>query len=348
MAYLGDKMRILNLDGHYFVEPLKRMGHDVLWVGPFEQCDVRLTETLSLAGLFKLLDARGFTPDLLIWADLCKPPSVLGIESLPCITVGYSIDQYCNPWHGSYSAAFDLMLVAQKDYLPMFAEDRNGNKVEWAPLFCDPFKDIDLKQDRDIPVAFVGTVEGPLNSTRKLFLDAFKKHHPIFVTQGDYVPVYNRSRLILNQSAVGELNFRIFEAMACGAAILTEDAQNGLSDLFTNGEDILLYPRGNAQVAAKIAQSALNDPYLKDLARNGQIKVAAKHSSTARAKHILAQASQLAAIRPTWRQQNLSVVQQRIANAYNLLAFDQELPLTSDLRDLFAQQAVMLFAESDK
>ena len=82
-------------------------------------------------------------------------------------------------------------------------------------------------------MSFVGTVAGSIiNTDRKAFLDAFRRECPLFVKSGDYVPVFNRSRLVLNQSAAGEVNFRVFQAMACGAALVTEDTGNGLCELF--------------------------------------------------------------------------------------------------------------------
>lgn len=239
-------MRILNLDGHFFVKPFRKLGHEVLWLGASANCDVRLDKTVPLTELLSILNSRDFTPDIVVWADVCKPPTVMGIESLPTVNIGFSIDQYCNPWHVPYGAAFDIMMIAQKDYLPDFQE-ANRCLLEWQPLFCDSFKDEDLRLERDIPVSFVGTVTGSINKSRKQFLDEFKRRQPVFVTQGNYVPVYNRSRIVVNQSAAGELNFRIFEAMACGAAVLTEDTENGLHELFTDNEDILLYPEATPE-----------------------------------------------------------------------------------------------------
>ncbi|MDD3312590.1 glycosyltransferase [Pseudodesulfovibrio sp.] len=332
-------MRILNLDGRYFVEPFRRMGHEVLWIGPFAECDVPLDTMLPLSELLAVLRARAFTPDLVVWADICRPPSVVGVETLPAVTVGFSIDQYCNPWHLAYGAAFDLMLVAQKDYLPLFAQEQLGNELEWFPLFCDAFRDADTGEERDIPVSFVGTVAGSFNRKRKAFLDAFRRGHPLFATQGDYAPVYNRSRLVLNQSAAGELNFRIFEALGCGAAVLTEEAENGLSELFADGEDLLLYPRGDSAAAADMARRALADGSAERTAKNGWRKVHASHSSAVRARRILKRAGELLATGPTWRRRNPDVAARRVANAYNILASDAELALTPELRAAFARLA---------
>ncbi|QGY41333.1 glycosyltransferase [Pseudodesulfovibrio cashew] len=330
-------MRILNLDGHYFVNAFRKLGHEVLWLGPFSGCDLQLTHTLSLSDLLNVLAQRDFRPELIVWADICRPPSVLGFENLPAITIGYSIDQYCNPWHTPFSAAFDVMMLAQKDYLPGFREANIGNDLQWQPLFCNPLKDKDLGLERDIPASFVGTVTGSINRERKIFLDHFKRVYPLFVTQGNYVPVYNRSRIVLNQSAAGELNFRIFEAMACGAAMLTEDTSNGLREMFIEGEDILLYPRGNPAAAAEIARTALADPErLARIAAQGRRKVLSTHSSTVRARHILNCAKDVAASGPTWRRRHPETARKTLGNAYLMLALDTEFGLTLEQREFYA------------
>ncbi|WP_368076627.1 glycosyltransferase [uncultured Desulfovibrio sp.] len=48
--------------------------------------------------------------------------------------------------------------------------------------------------------------------------------------------------MTLNQKAFSEVNFRCFEAMACGAALLMEQCGNGLDELFTPDEDISPIP----------------------------------------------------------------------------------------------------------
>jgi len=340
-------VRILNLDGLYFTETFRKLGHDVLTLGPFAACDIQLEKTLPLSELIALLQSRKFNPDLVVWGDICRPPSVLGIESLPAVTIGYSIDQYCNPWHTPYAAAFDLMLVAQKDYLPGFIEANPGYELEWQPLFCHSHKDKDFRKERDIPVSFVGTVTGSINKKRKQFLDEFKQTQPVFVTQGNYVPIYNRSQIVVNQSAVGELNFRIFEAMACGAAVVTEDTTNGLHDLFTDGEDILLYPRGNPKAAAAVARKALTDPEkLMELAARGRRKVVNNHSSLIRAKYILKRATDIISSGPTWRKRNPKAARRTLGYTYTMLAVDEENNLPTDMRNYYATVGQKMITEA--
>jgi len=332
-------MRILNLEGRYFVSALKKLGHEVLCIGQGPGSDLNLEHYLPLKELLGFLQGKRFQPDVILWCDTCRPPGVIGFEALPALTIGFSIDQYCNPWHHPYSAAFDLMLVAQKDYLPLFEQVNMPRPAHWFPLFCDQDVDIDPGVARDIPVSFVGTLTGSINAARKPFLDEFKRIHPLYMRQGEYAPVFGRSRIVLNQSAAGELNFRIFQAAACGAAMLTEDTENGLLDLFTPGEDILSpYKKGDAGDAARIARESLADPEsLSAVALAGRDKVLKSHSAGVRAEALLSWAGSMLRDRAFgWRIQNQRIVRRELVKAYQFLATDMELGLPPHLREFFA------------
>lgn len=333
-------MRIVNLHNTAFVSTFRKLGHDVLSIGTTPDCEVRLSEPLSCKRLLELLHARGLRPDLVFWCDGCQVPWIFGIETLPAVTVGFSIDQYMHPWHVPYSAAFDAFFVAQKDYLPLFEAAPTGRPAAWMPLFCDPAEDRDPGAARDIPVSFVGTLDGAVNAARRPFLAAFRKRAPLYATTGRYQPVFGRSRLVLNQSAAGELNFRLFQAMACGAAVLTEDTGNGLAELFTPGRDVLTYRRGDPADAARVALAALADPGLAQLAAAGRRRVLARHTVAARARLVLDTAARRAtAGAPKERLVRLPAVRREVAKAYAMLATDERLPLTEGERRFFLEMA---------
>ncbi len=336
-------MRILNLDGYTFVPVFRRLGHQVLSIGPGNGCDIVPTEPLSTKALWRVLETQNFRPDLVFWCDLCRPPWVMGLETLPAATIAFSIDQYCNPWHVPFCAGFDAVLLAQRDYLPLFNDPRLPHPVEWFPLFCDPAGDRDPKLVRDIPISFVGTLNPPLNPMRKPFLQAFQHLAPLMVHQGDYRRIFAQSRMVLNQSAVAELNYRLFQAMSCGAAVLTEEVGNGLTDLFTPGEDLYLYPRGDVTQAAQTARQALAGPQLAEVAASGQRKTRTRHSVSARARRVIELAEALLASgAPHWRQENAALVRQETARAYAMLATDEALPLPPESRDHYASAAARL------
>ena len=334
-------MRILNLQSRDFVNSFQAFGHKVLSVGEAPENDVRVERALSLAALREILHSRGFVPDMIFWSDDCRPPVAVGFERLPSVTLGFSIDQYCNPWHVPFSSVFDTMLLAQKDYLPLFRLPKITRPVEWFPLFCDPSRDRDLEGERDIPVSFVGTLEGRFNKDRKPFLTAFRSKAPLFVTSGDYVPIFNRSRLVLNQSAVGELNFRIFQSMACGSVCLTEETENGLADLFAPGRELFVYPRGDAVTAARVAREVLARADLQEIAQAGRDKVLARHSVERRAKHILRMGHKLLKEQSFKnRLQRMDLVQHHLRNTWSFLATDDVLPLPREHRDFYKQLAM--------
>ncbi|MHC1791063.1 glycosyltransferase family protein [Solidesulfovibrio sp.] len=334
-------MRIVNLHHPAFVATFRKLGHDVLAIGTTPDNDVHLTEPLSCKRFLDLLAARSMRPDLILWCDACQPPWIFGFEQLPAVTIGYSVDQYMNPWHIPYSAAFDACFVAQKDYLPLFAASPTNRPAEWMPLFCNPALDRDPGTPRDIPVAFVGTLTSFANPGRKPFLDAFRTQAPLFAKQGRYAPIFGRSRIVLNQSAAGELNFRLFQAMACGAAVLTESAHNGLTDLFTPGVDCLTYQRGDAAQAAAVANAALADPdALAAVAAAGKRNTLAHHTVIGRARRILDTAVHLARDgAPARRLAAMGGVQKAMHNAYAMLATDEGLPLSVGERQFFLDMA---------
>ncbi|HML59499.1 MAG TPA: glycosyltransferase [Solidesulfovibrio sp.] len=333
-------MRIVTLHHMGFAAILRKLGHDVLTISGTASADVRLTEPLTAPKFLEVLGARGFRPDLVLWYDACQPPWVFGFERLPSVVIGYSVDQYMHPWHVPYSMAFDAVCVAQRDYLPLFEESPHCRPVKWLPLFCDPSRDRDPGLPRDVPVSFVGTLDGRVNSARKPFLQAFRTKAPLFMTTGAYAPIFGRSRLVLNQSAAGELNFRVFQAMACGAALVTEDVGNGLETLFTPGTDLLTYRRGDPDDAARVALAALADPDLETVARAGREKTLSRHTVLARARTLLALATRLAAQgAPAKRLHALSGVRRQLRKAYAMLALDEHLPLRTSDREFFLSQA---------
>jgi hypothetical protein len=329
-------MRIVNLHHTAFVQTFRKLGHDVLSIGTTPECDVALSEPLSHMRFLELLSGFNMRPDLIFWCDACQTPWIFGIESMPAVTIGFSVDQYMNPWHVPYSAAFDAFLVAQKDYLPLFIDSPTKRPARWMPLFCSPDRDKELGLSRDIPVSFVGTVNGSANPHRHVFLTAFRNLAPLFVASGDYVPIYGRSKIVLNQSAAGELNFRLFEAMACGATVLTEDTQNGLTDLFTPGEDLLTYRRGDADHAAQVALAALDNPHLPAIAASGRRHVLAQHTVTGRAREVLTLAQELLSSgAPKGRLEQQDKVRDEVKKAYAFLATDDRLPICDPDRQFF-------------
>ena len=335
-------MRILVLGGSFLNTGFEALGHEVLNVGDKPDCHVHCTHPTSALNIFERIHQSGFMPDFVLYCDSGNLPQFFDVEKLPCPSAFYSIDSYCNPWHIPFGHAFDVVFTAQKDYVELFAQC--GIPTFWLPLFFCSARPHYLGQARDIPAVFVGTVGARNNPDRKPFLEAFRRLHPLLVTGGDYVGIFNRSHIVLNQTAIGELNFRCFEAMACGAALLMEECANGMRDLFTPGEHILpTHARGDARQAAATAGAALSDPeMLVRIASQGRELVERRHSDVHRAADMLKIMQPLPADAPHLRRLLPENARRRgtlLASAYVFLAAELDQPCHAPHRDLFLRLA---------
>ncbi len=333
-------MRILSFGGAFLVSALRARGHTVLSVGIQRECDLRLEHPVPWTRLAAVLEANAFAPEGAVWIDDGNLPAVPGIEAMPFPGLFYSIDTFCNPWHVPFAQAFDQALVAQKGFVPLFpalAED-----PVWLPLFAPD--DLPTGSERDIPVAFVGTLRPRNIPQRYPFLEAFRRLHPLFFKQGAYAPVFSRSRIVLNQTAAEEVNFRCFESMACGAALLTEASPHGLEDLFVPGEHMLPpYPPGDAARAAQLAGHWLASPEkLEALAAAGQALVRARHLASHRAAFLENALARLIAAKA--HERRLSALPQRrtlLSTAYAILMDELRADSLRDHQGLYRR----IFAE---
>lgn len=351
-------MRIVLLGNAGLAPALRRAGHDVFSVGSVGSGhDVTLCHPLGKDAFLGLLASAGFDPDALALMDEGSLPVVFGLEELPFPLVFYSIDTFCNPWHVPYAHAFDAVLAAQKDFVPLF--EAEGHPVRWFPLFFQrartaagpeglPYDPAESPEEwlarRDIPVAFVGTLRPKNIPDRLSFLQAFRRKQPLVFLQGEYPPVFRRARIVLNQSAVSEVNYRCFEAMGCGAALLADCVGHGFADLFRPGAEVLPpYPRGDAAAAAALARRWLARPRdLAELALAGSALVAAKHTDDVRAAGLAALCVELAEkSAPRRRLADRDRRRRFLASAYGSLAAELG-PELADLRDLYARLCVGL------
>src|SRR5262249_28494967 len=150
-------------------------------------------------------------------------PSVLGLEFLEVPLVWYAIDSHIHlGWHRAYAAAFDIILVAQKDYVASYRFDEDRQVVQWYPLYCDPNHDRHAPGTKLYDLCFVGTLNPQWNPARVHLIEELRRRMPIHVASGDYVRPFNDSRVVLNQCVANDVNFRTFQALSCGSLLLME------------------------------------------------------------------------------------------------------------------------------
>lgn len=148
-------------------------------------------------------------------------------------------------WYATKAPDFDHVFAAQRD--GAFRLRRAGLVADWLPLACDP----DIHRKHDLPkaydVCFVGHIfPGPRADLLERIRRRFPRH---FIGQRffeEMARTYSESRIVFNRSLRNDVNMRVFEALACGSLLLTNDlAENGQDELFRPGEHLAVYRDAN-------------------------------------------------------------------------------------------------------
>ncbi|KJJ64747.1 glycosyltransferase [Pseudomonas sp. 10B238] len=117
----------------------------------------------------------------------------------------------------------------------------------------------DLRKERDIELAFVGSTKSGAYSERKALLDEFAKVEDLVVTRTnsgkDYCDTLNRIRFFVSADVgMGEYMIKNFEAMACGCVLFAWDQGEAENQAlgFVDMENLVLY-RSLDELRSKLA-----------------------------------------------------------------------------------------------
>jgi spore maturation protein CgeB len=119
------------------------------------------------------------------------------------------------------------------------------------------------------------------------------------VTTGDYLPIYQRSRIVINQSVNDDLNLRFFEAAGCGALLISERLSHSNTCILTPEEDYLLYEKDNSEdLILKIKWVQSNIKEAEEMAERAYFKIHNNHLIHHRCQTILDKAASTKAAHP--------------------------------------------------
>jgi len=270
----------------------------LLWIGspffspalPARGWEVRAInfEDIAVFSWADLVAKAGWEPDVLVVADKSRPPFVLGIEDMPCLTVAYCVDTHIHSWLPFYAQGFDLCLVSLRDHLPLFAgKVLQEDQIHWFPAFA---RDGDRPgpPEEEWDCLFVGTLNATKTPKRIAFLQELRALIPgLHTVSGDYRRFFPKGRVTLNHCEAGDLNFRVFEALGCGACLLTPRVGHGLLDLFQDGVHLVAYDPNDVQDAAGRIRELLANPLQRSLMRTaGLAAIDAGHRAGHRAEKL--------------------------------------------------------------
>jgi len=159
-----------------------------------------------------------------------------------------------------------IVFLYDRHHLAFF-QSAGFRNLSWFPGLTLPHDDAIVaavrKRKREERIAFVGQA-GAFHPQRSRLLAALKAARlPVdqqALPQRAALGLYGASRLGFNASLNGDLNLRVFEILASGAALLTDRLapESGLLKLFTEGKEIITY--GSAGELAERAAHALAHP----------------------------------------------------------------------------------------
>lgn len=312
-------------------------------------------------------------PDAVLAGDSSLPPYMLGVEDFPCPAIFYAVDTHIHSWLPFYGQAFDACMVSLRDHVPLFTKSRGGRlpagRVLWHPPCAPALPDEENASafpdaPKEWDCLFVGTVNPVTTPLRKRFFELLGARLPLTIKTGNYRPLYPRARVIINICEKGDLNFRVFESMGCGAALVTPRIGNGQEQLFTPGDHLLTYDvpglaercfpdapdltdhmlESMANVAANNAEQAIrelldNDARRDAMARSAWNEINARHRPVHRTAALGQLLEKLSPSAVAERRKRASDIRARYLKFMYLL-WSESLPPEHPLREAYVRAAL--------
>ncbi len=284
---------ILLLVKSLFKKELEALGHRVVALAFEGEYDHSRRDQWSIdacdgvfrdqSSIFEILDQIApFRPDYILYHDDSSSYiRVCEMHKCPLPTIFYSVDTHIHgTWHSYVSGMFDHTFVAQRSYMHAFQV--HTNHVSWLPLWAP--RRIEPSSMRDIPICFRGTLELPQRQQRVDFLRAVAQAVPLDYAQGDFEEAFSRAEIVLNEQIRDDVNFRVFEAIMCGACLVTPRSPNGLAELFVDNQHLVTYEPRNPLDAIDKLRALMDDPLRRgNIARAGRDHLLSHHLAKNRA-----------------------------------------------------------------
>jgi glycosyltransferase involved in cell wall biosynthesis len=280
-------------EGVHYGRVLRRLGHEVFelnvgasandWGEPGRTvsgfaAEVTIDELIQLFGpldLFLYIEPLGLIPR--------------GLEKSAVPTACVICDTHRNlEARRVLARLFDHVFLYQRNYLRAFEEHPPG-ALHWLPYACDTdvFRDLDL--ERDLDIGFVGQLFEKGSERRKVLdhlVSRYRVNESRKYLQEEIPSIYSRSKIVVNLPVGDDLNFRFFEALSCGAMLLTRRMSNGQELLFREGEHYAAFA-DQAELFDKVEYYLAHGEERQRIAALGAAEVRSKHTLDIRVADLL-------------------------------------------------------------
>lgn len=275
--------------GYHLEQACRALGHMVTYVGLAGEQRPGFDSSISIA---QVIASIAQPVDFYLWIDPAGRYFPSGIEDLAIPTACYLIDVHLGTWRSQVARFFDLVFVAQKDYVETFRKIVGHDQVYWLPLAAasQVHRQIDLPKIYE--VGFVGNISTAHRYTpRTRRLELLARHFKSNNFFSQYTPeqvgqIYSQSQIVFNTSIAGDVTMRIFEGTACGALVLTDSIANGLGELFNVGEEIVIY-KDDDDLLNQITYYLEHPDERTRIAQAGHQRTWSQHTYTHRVQKIL-------------------------------------------------------------
>jgi GT2 family glycosyltransferase/tetratricopeptide (TPR) repeat protein/2-polyprenyl-3-methyl-5-hydroxy-6-metoxy-1,4-benzoquinol methylase len=256
-----------------------------------------------LAALRDLASVRHVRPAELDQAGIESADLYLRIDD----GLDYTLPSNCKPsawWAIDTHLDFERCLAQARTCDLTFAAQRDGagalrragiGDARWLPLACDPAVHRPHALPKQYDISFVGNVfPGPRSDLLELIRRKYRKTIVGNRYFEEMARTYSASRTVFNRSVRNDVNMRVFEALACGSLLLTNDlSENGQTELFGDGVHLATY-RDAEELLDKLAYYLAHDAAREKVETAGRQEAVAKHTYRHRMERILEAAERVA------------------------------------------------------
>jgi FkbM family methyltransferase len=241
----------------------------------------------------------------------------------PC--AWWAIDTHLNySWCLERARDFDAVFAAQRDGAEQFRQD-GINTATWLPLACDP--EFHCKHDvtKEYDVCFVGNLF--LGARSDLVEVIQRRFLKVFVGRKffeEMAKIYSASRIVFNRSIRNDVNMRVFEALACGSLLMTNDlADNGQGEFFQDGVHLATY-KDPEELLDKIQYYLVHEEVRERIAATGRQEAVTKHTYRQRMATLLEE------VEKRLSQTGAPGLRRRIMRPHDLSSVDFAVPNLAD------------------
>jgi spore maturation protein CgeB len=183
---------------------------------------------------------------------------------------------------------FDHVFLYHRNYVARFADHPPGH-VHWLPYACDleMFKPSGVA--RDLEIAFIGQLFDDSHERRRIvgrLSERWRMNEQRLYLQDEIPGIYSRAKIVVNLPLADDLNFRTFEALSCGALLLTRRIANGQELLFKEDVHYVAFD-DEPELFAKVEHYLSHEAERARIADQGHAEVVAFHGLDVRLRQLL-------------------------------------------------------------